>query len=114
MHMLRYLRFGGTAMTNHLIYWFPAKRYGWGWGLPSVWQGWVVMGIFAVLLLSGAFMLLPTYGSLVFVIYAVCLCLGLVAVCWVKGEPPTWRWGAKGKRRLTAQATRTRVQHRGP
>ena len=38
-------------MTNHLIYWFPAKRYGWGWGLPSVWQGWVVMGIFAVLLL---------------------------------------------------------------
>ncbi len=33
-------------MTNHLTYWFPAKRYRWGWGLPSVWQGWVVMGIF--------------------------------------------------------------------
>ena len=82
-------------MTNHPTYWFPAKRYGWGWGLPSVWQGWVVMGVFAVLLLGGAFMLLPTYGSFVFVTYAVCLCLGLVAVCWVKGEPPTWRWGAK-------------------
>ncbi len=54
-------------MTNHPTYWFPAKRYGWGWGLPSVWQGWVVMGIFAVLLLGGAFMLLPTYGSFVFV-----------------------------------------------
>lgn len=24
-------------------YWFPAKRYGWGWGLPSSWQGWVVL-----------------------------------------------------------------------
>ena len=24
-------------------YWFPAKRYGWGWGLPSTWQGWIVL-----------------------------------------------------------------------
>jgi len=24
-------------------YWFPARRYGWGWGLPTAWQGWVVM-----------------------------------------------------------------------
>jgi hypothetical protein len=23
-------------------YWFPAKRYGWGWGIPVTWQGWVV------------------------------------------------------------------------
>jgi hypothetical protein len=53
------------------------------------------MAIFAVLVLAGAFMLLPMYGSFVFVAYAVFLCLGLVAVCWVKGEPPTWRWGAK-------------------
>jgi hypothetical protein len=20
-------------------FWFPAKRYGWGWGLPVKWQG---------------------------------------------------------------------------
>jgi hypothetical protein len=24
-------------------YWFPAKRYGWGWGSPATWQGWVVL-----------------------------------------------------------------------
>ena len=60
-----------------------------------MWQGWVVIGIFAVLILGGAVVLLPTYGSTVFVTYAVCLCLGLVAVCWAKGEPPAWRWGAK-------------------
>ena len=53
------------------------------------------MAIFAVLVLAGAFMLLPTYGSFVFVAYTVFLCLALVAVCWVKSEPPTWRWGAK-------------------
>ena len=24
-------------------YWFPAKRYGWGWGFPTTWQGWVTI-----------------------------------------------------------------------
>ena len=23
-------------------YWFPAKSYGFGWGLPITWQGWLV------------------------------------------------------------------------
>ena len=80
-------------MTNEPKYWFPAKRYGWGWGLPSVWQGWVVLAVFTVLVLAGAFMLLPMYGSFVFVAYAALLCVGLVAICWAKGEPPSWRWG---------------------
>jgi Na+/glutamate symporter len=82
-------------MTNGPTYWFPAKRYGWGWGLPRVWQGWVVMAVFAILILGGAFTLLSRYGSLVFVAYAAGLCLVLVAVCWVKGEPPSWRRGDK-------------------
>ena len=79
------------TMTNPPPYWFPAKRYGWGWGIPNVWQGWVVMALFFILVLVGAFTLLPKYGSLAFVAYAACLCAGLVAVCWIKGEPPSWR-----------------------
>ncbi|MDB5809039.1 MAG: hypothetical protein JWN94_1161 [Betaproteobacteria bacterium] len=82
-------------MTDRPAYWFPAKRYGYGWGFPRVWQGWVVMAIFAILVLAGAFMLLPGYGSFVFVAYSSGLCLGLVAVCWAKGERPAWRWGRK-------------------
>ena len=82
-------------MPDRPPYWFPAKRYGWGWGLPTAWQGWVVMALFAVFVLAGAFMLLPTYGSFVFVAYTACLCAALVAVCWVKGERPAWRWGRK-------------------
>ena len=82
-------------MTGHPRYWFPAKRYGWGWGFPRVWQGWVVMASFTVFLLGGAIILLPGYGSFAFVTYAACLTLGLVVVCWVKGEPPAWRWGGK-------------------
>jgi hypothetical protein len=25
--------------TTEPKYWFPAKRYGWGWGVPGAWQG---------------------------------------------------------------------------
>ena len=30
-------------MQRNDKYWFPAKRYGWGWGPPNNWQGWVVL-----------------------------------------------------------------------
>lgn len=80
-------------MTDRPRYWFPAKRYGWGWGLPATWQGWVVMALFAIAILAGALLLLPPYGPFVFVAYAAVVCVVLVAVCWLKGEPPGWRWG---------------------
>ena len=76
-------------------YWFPAKRYGWGWGLPNSWQGWAVMAAFAVLVLIGAVKLLPAHGAFAFIAYTALLCAVLVAVCWLKGEPPAWRWGSK-------------------
>ncbi|WP_082532847.1 MULTISPECIES: hypothetical protein [unclassified Roseateles] len=73
-------------------YWFPAKRYGWGWGVPNTWQGWVVLSAFAALLSLGA-IFRGQLGHLLFIAYTVAVCLGLVAVCWLKGEPPRWRWG---------------------
>lgn len=33
--------------------WFPAKMFGWGWGFPVKWQGWVVFGLYLILLLGG-------------------------------------------------------------
>jgi len=71
-------------------YWFPAKRYGWGWGPPVAWQGWVVLAVFLALVALGAVVLLPKYGQFLFVGYVVLLCLLLVAVCWLKGERPRW------------------------
>ncbi len=32
--------------------WFPAVRYGWGWGPPVTWQGWLVLAGFLVLLVA--------------------------------------------------------------
>jgi len=82
-------------MPGQQTYWFPAKRYGWGWGLPISWQGWVVFAAFFCLLLAGAVMLLPRHGSLLFVAYSAILCAILLATCWLKGEPPRWRWNGK-------------------
>jgi hypothetical protein len=82
-------------MRDQKQYWFPAKKYGWGWGLPSVWQGWVTLAVFYILVVIGAFTVLPSYGSIAFVAYCLILCVVLVVVCWLKGEPPRWRWGEK-------------------
>ena len=74
-------------------YWFPAKRYGWGWGPPTRWQGWAVLAVY-VLLFVGDFVLFPLDTHTVTCIAgAVGLQFALIAVCWWKGEPPRWRWG---------------------
>ena len=34
-------------MQNATRYWFPAKRYGWGWGFPITWEGWLTLAVFS-------------------------------------------------------------------
>lgn len=81
-------------MKSAKTYWFPAKRYGWGWGLPTAWQGWATLGAFAALLAVGFVVFPPGAGQhAAFLVYSAGLALVLVAVCWAKGEPPKWRWG---------------------
>ena len=69
-------------------YWFPVKPkgYGWGWGLPLVWQGWVVYAAFLATLIGGVVALAPV-GQLAVITWA-CLVgvLFLAIVAW-KGEP---------------------------
>jgi len=83
-------------MSSRSKYWFPAKSYGWGWGPPVTWQGWAVLVGFFVLLGAGAWSL-PEQPSvpcmLAFVAYSFGLSSVLIAICWYKGEPPSWRWG---------------------
>jgi hypothetical protein len=80
-------------MPQQPEYWFPAKRYGWGWGLPVAWQGWVVLAAFIILVIVGAVLLPPHRSTLKFVGYVVILSIALTGACWWKGEPPRWRWG---------------------
>jgi len=79
--------------TPPIKYWFPAKTYGYGWGPPSCWQGWVVVALYAAALAACAIALLPQKRTVPFVVCAVLLTLVLVFICRIKGEPPRWRWG---------------------
>lgn len=80
-------------MPAELKYWFPAKRYGWGWGLPLTWQGWLTFAVFLGLIVVGVFLFPPRHAPIAYIIYVVVLSLLLTGVCWLKGEPPRWRWG---------------------
>jgi hypothetical protein len=74
-------------------YWFPAKTYGWGWGSPTTWQGWAVIGVFTLLLLLGMLVVDPRIHIVGFVLYSAVVTGLFFYICWRTGEPPRWRWG---------------------
>ena len=37
----------------------------------------------------------PQKDAGLFIGYVVCLSALLVAICWLKGAPPRWRWGGE-------------------
>lgn len=77
--------------------WFPAKTYGWGWGLPITWQGWVVLIAYFTMLFGGGYIAKTTSDlpGTAFVLYVIGLTVVLIGICWLKGEKPGWRWGRK-------------------
>ncbi|MGA2777524.1 MAG: hypothetical protein ABSF94_08195 [Steroidobacteraceae bacterium] len=81
-------------MSNERRYWFPAKRYGWGWGPPIAWQGWLVLFVWLGAIAAMALALLPRHHG-EFVLAVVAMSLLLLLICYAKGEPPAWRWGGK-------------------
>jgi hypothetical protein len=82
-------------MKESKQYWFPAKRYGWGWGMPDTWQGWLVILGFALSAVVGIFLFPPEHDVGGFVLYFTGITVVLIGVCYAKGEPPAWRWGKK-------------------
>jgi hypothetical protein len=76
-------------------YWFPAKRYGWGWGPPATWQGWVVLAGYIAAVMSITVFLSPDRHPLLFPIGLASVTCVLIGICLRKGEPPSWRWGGK-------------------
>jgi hypothetical protein len=78
---------------NEKQIWFPAKKYGWGWGPPCAWQGWLVLGCFVALLAASGFALLPGRHVGLWIASAGVLLVALIITCLIKGERPRWRWG---------------------
>ena len=80
-------------MQNATRYWFPARRYGWGWGFPITWEGWLTFAVFFGLVVAGIFIFPPKEALVAYLLYLTVLSLLLIAIAWFKGEPPRWRWG---------------------
>ena len=82
------------AVNEPPRYWFHAKRYGWGWGLPAPWEGWVVLVLWLAVFLFCVRYVVPRnrIAHLAFVVAMVGL---LGGICTAKGEPARWRWGDK-------------------
>jgi hypothetical protein len=71
-------------------FWFPKKRFGWGWGPPRNVQGWALLIAWIVLLITGARSLTGLSGVGFFI--GMISLLGLNV--YFKGEPPgpgNWR-----------------------
>ena len=77
-------------------YWFPAKRYGWGWGPPSRWQGWVFLIAWLAVLVGGSQWLMPRHAAL-YALFIVGMIAIMLVVCFAKGESPRWRWGDRDR-----------------
>ncbi len=74
--------------------WFYAKSYGWGWGLPARWQGWVCLLTYLAAIALSAAGVLPAHPKWFAAITGILSAL-LVGICYWKGETPKWRWGGK-------------------
>jgi hypothetical protein len=76
--------------------WFPAKKYGYGWGFPITWQGWAVLLLYLLLVTVGSFVLTDSPENIIyFLAYVAFLTAILLYVYRKKGEKPEWRWGDK-------------------
>lgn len=75
--------------------WFPAKKYGFGWGLPVKRQGWIVLLIYAILIAAGIVVIDYAENRIFFYVYCSIPTAILILICWIKGEKANWRWGNK-------------------
>ena len=82
-----------TRESDQPRYWFPAKTYGWGWGPPSTWEGWLVLLAYLILLPVAVLFFPPDKNMPGFLVSVLVLNGVLIAICFWKGEPPKWRWG---------------------
>lgn len=83
-------------MNYEPAFWFPLKRYGWGWGLPVCWQGWLVLVGYLALMFAGTYYFLPRQAVLSLLLYGTALTAVLTAIVALKGEGPVrWRWGGE-------------------
>lgn len=73
-------------------YWFPAMSIGWGWGIANTWQGALIQLAYLPLTFVIFRYLGPQLGvGAALALFAVTT-VAFLAVHWLKGEPPSWKF----------------------
>jgi formate-dependent nitrite reductase membrane component NrfD len=79
-------------------YWFKRRRYGWGW-VPATWQGWLVIGLYVMLLLvAPSFVDNDSSGAKHTVLFFAFMLLAtalLIRIVLLTAPKPKWRWGRR-------------------
>jgi hypothetical protein len=76
--------------------WFPVKQFGYGAGLPIVWQGWGLMLVYIAVLVGLGLLAERTGGIALTGIVALMALLTVLFVLIVKARTNgawRWRWG---------------------
>ena len=81
----------GTArrkpQESQPTYWFPAKRFGWGWGIANTWQGFLVQVGYLALFVATLRYFLPRHDGWSALIICSLLTVAFVVIHFKKGEP---------------------------
>jgi tryptophan-rich sensory protein len=74
--------------------WFKAKKYGYGWGFPVTWQGWVVFIAYI------AFVVWDSQGVdkhsnnvWTYILQVILISILFIVIVYRTGEKPKWHWG---------------------
>lgn len=110
-----------SSKGEHKEIWFPAKKHGYGWGMPATWQGWAILLGFVSIGVAPLMYVLGMYDGdaycngviqqginvtcdpkaelgmyiLAAAFWLFAWILLLYHVCTLKGEPAKWRWSTK-------------------
>jgi hypothetical protein len=64
-----------------------------GLGFPHYFARMARALAYLLLVFGGIPLVQASVGSVIYVIYVLGLTTLLIGICWLKGEPPRWRWG---------------------
>lgn len=81
-------------MADDQTWWFAKREDGLGWGLPTCWQGWLTLCVYAISMVAGLSLATPEVGPII----GGALTAAFLAILVVKGEP---QW-AKAERQEDA------------
>lgn len=79
-------------MTDNEDYWFRARQYGYGVGLPLNWKGWTLVGALIAAMLVGQYLiqrLVPQHDWAIAV--ALCVLFVIAPMGWFIYRKTEWR-----------------------